>query len=143
MSVSPSIGISVWVGFLTAGVIGAGFASAGPPPSPPGPGEPGYCGAHTSPLDCWADTGPITPGETAFVNEMRGEIPGDDTRLLQVGRGTCQMLTGGTTTSYIVADLARSLGVNKPRAGQVMDAAMDRACPGLVVGTDGVARPRR
>jgi hypothetical protein len=132
---AASFGTVVFV----AGVLGAAVASASPA-TPPGPGEQG-CGAHTDALNCWANTGPVTPGETAFINLERGLIPGDDTRLLQVARGTCQMLVGGDTTSFIVEDVSQQLGVSPNRAGSTMDAAMETACPGLVVGADGAAHP--
>jgi hypothetical protein len=48
---------------------GGGVAAAAPPAVPPGPGEPGYCGAHTSPWNCWSDVSPARPGEVAFINE--------------------------------------------------------------------------
>ncbi|KUH86481.1 MULTISPECIES: DUF732 domain-containing protein [unclassified Mycobacterium] len=114
-----------------------GAASA----APPGPDDAGYCGAHTDPLDCWADTGPVTAGEEAFIDRMRGQIPGDDTRLLQIARGTCQMLVGGSATWFIVDDVSEQLGVSEATADQVVNVAMDTACPGLVVGPDSVARP--
>jgi hypothetical protein len=43
-------------------------------------------GAHTDAVDCWANTGPTTPGEAAFISTMRGHIPGDDTTLLMPSR---------------------------------------------------------
>jgi hypothetical protein len=43
-------------------------------------------GAHTDAVDCWANTGPTTPGEAAFISTMRGHIPGDDTTLLMPRR---------------------------------------------------------
>src|SRR6185312_5285896 len=82
--------------------------------APPGPGDAGYCGAHTSPLDCWADTSPMRPGEAAFISRISSyNIPGmptDSNRLLQIGRGTCQMLAGGVTTEAVVNELANDLG---------------------------------
>ena len=64
------------IGGLAAGVLAvlgcslAGAAAA----SPPGPGDPGYCGAHTSPWDCWSDVSPARPGEAEFfkVDESSG-----------------------------------------------------------------------
>ena len=145
MMTSRLIAGSFCAALLAVGLLGTGVASANPPPSPPGPGEPGYCGAHTSPLDCWANTGPTTPGEAAFISRVRSyDIPGmptDSTRLLQIARGTCQMLVGGTTTQYVVEELAQNLGKSEAGTGQIMIIAMETACPGLSVGTDGVARP--
>jgi hypothetical protein len=43
-------------------------------------------GAHTDAVDCWANTGPTTPGEAAFICTMRGHIPGHDTTLLMPRR---------------------------------------------------------
>jgi hypothetical protein len=31
---------------------------------------PGYCGAHTDALDCWANIGAATPGEKAFIDTV-------------------------------------------------------------------------
>jgi len=137
----PTAIVSVHAMLIAAWFLTAAIAWGSPPPTPPGPGQPGYCGAHTDPLDCWSNTGPETPGETAFIDLVRGHIPGDDTRLLQVARGTCQMLIGGDATWYIVQDMSEELGVSHATAGQVMDAAMEDACPGLTVGADGVAKP--
>lgn len=50
------------------------------------------------------------------------------------------MLVGGTTTQYVVEELAQNLGKSEAGAGQIMIIAMETACPGLSVGTDGVAR---
>ena len=109
MMTSRLIAGSFCAALLAVGLLGTGVASANPPPSPPGPGQPGYCGAHTSPLDCWANTGPMTPVEAAFINKINSYdiagMPTDSTRLLQIARGTCQMLVGGTTTQYVVEEL--------------------------------------
>jgi hypothetical protein len=116
------------VALLAAGLLGAAVASANPPPSPPGPGEPGYCGAHTDAMDCWANTGPMTPGEAAFLNDVRGQVTGDDTTLLRNVRGICEMVTGGVVTSYIVSDIAQHYGITNASAVQVMHAATSFAC---------------
>jgi len=112
--------------------------------APPGPADAGYCGAHTSPLNCWADTGPMTPGEAAFIGRISSydipDVPTDSTRLLQIGRGTCQMLRSGVTTESVVRELASELGKTMAGAGQILNIAMETACPGLTVGYDGVAR---
>ena len=126
---------------VITGILGPAVASASPPPSPPGPDDAGYCGAHTDPYECWDNTGPATPGETAFINQIRGHLPGNDTRLLQVSRATCEMLQGGAATSYIVHDMAGELGISLTSAGQALDVALETSCPGLVVGTDGAAHP--
>jgi hypothetical protein len=119
-------------------MLGAGVCSA----SPPGPGDPGYCGARQDALDCVPQTGPPTPGEAAFINNVRGlHVYGDDAELLKIARGTCNMLLGGVSVNYIVPDIATHLGTTNASANQVMDAAMDTVCPGLRVGADGVARP--
>lgn len=112
-----------------ATVVG-GFTS---PSAFAGPSDPGFdCGAHTSPLDCWSNTGPATPGEIAFVDEVLSYhiegVPTDRTRLLQIGRGTCTMLNGGTSPNYIVSELAQDLGKNEGVAGQIFIVAEERAC---------------
>ena len=122
------------IGGLAAGVLAvlgcslAGAAAA----SPPGPGDPGYCGAHTSPWDCWSDVSPARPGEVAFINyrlqyDMAG-ISTDRTRLLQIARGICQSLAGGTHPKYIVKWLAEDIGASEGQAGQLFIMAQDRAC---------------
>ena len=60
MATSGLIAGSFCAALLAIGLLGTRVASANPPPSPPGPGEPGYCGAHTDAMDCWANTGPMT-----------------------------------------------------------------------------------
>lgn len=105
-------------------------ALADPPPSVPGPGEPGYCGAHTDAMDCWADVSPPTPGEKAFVNDVQAFTPGDDDKLLQIARGICTMLDGGVATSYLVRDIADQLGVSQNSAVSIMNSARSSACYG-------------
>lgn len=105
-----------------ATIVGGGVAAANPPAVPPGPGQPGYCGAHTSAWDCWSDVSPVRPGETAFINQtlsysMAG-IPTNRDRLLQIARGICQSLAGGTSPNYIVQFLAEDLGISEDQAGQ-------------------------
>lgn len=120
-----------------------GTALVAAPPAvadPPGPGEPGYCGAHTSPFDCWADTSPATPGESAFIERMRGKIPGNDARLLQIARGTCGLLEGGAANWYVEQHLAEKMGVNEGIGSATMTTALNYACPYLSLGPDGVAR---
>jgi hypothetical protein len=115
-------------GLVLAGSSLIGTASA----NPPGPNEPGYCGAHTSPLECWTDTGPATPGENAFINQVLSYqisgVPTERTRLLQIARGTCTMLVGGTSPNYIVSELAQNLGKSEGVAGQIFIVAQDQAC---------------
>lgn len=112
---------------------GGGVATAAPPAVPPGPGDVGFCGAHTSPWNCWSDVGPVRPGEAAFINEtLRYQISGiptDRDRLLQIARGICQSLEGGTSPNYIVQFLAEDLGISEDQAGQgLFINAQDMAC---------------
>lgn len=127
---------------LASGLFGVGICSADP-----GPMDPGYCGARQDPLDCVPYDGPMPPppnrGEAIFLNNVRGQYPGDDATLLRIGRGTCNMLRGGVTTSYTVRDIAGHLQTTEAHAGQLLITAMEYICPGLTVGTDGVARPSR
>ena len=73
-------------GMMAAALAAGGVAAAEPPPTVPGPADPDFCGAHTSPWDCWSDVSPARPGELAFIDyrlqyDMAG-IPTDRTRLL-------------------------------------------------------------
>jgi len=99
---------------------GGGVAAAAPPAVPPGPGEPGFCGAHTSPWNCWSDVSPARPGEVAFINQTLSYhiagIPTDRDRLLQIARGMCQSLAGGTSPNSVVQFLAEDLGISEDRA---------------------------
>lgn len=118
-------------GLAAAALFTAGSAGA-EPPVVPGPADPGYCGAHTSAWDCWSDVSPIRPGEAAFINyrlqyDMAG-IPTDRTRLLQIARGICQSLAGGTHPNYLVKWLAQDIGASEPQTGQLFIMAKDRAC---------------
>ena len=100
----------------------ASVAVASPPRVRPGPGEPGFCGAHTSGWDCWYDVSPVRPGEVVFINETltnpRAGIPTDPDRLLQIARGICQSLAGGTSPNYVVKFLAEDLGISEDQAAQ-------------------------
>ena len=113
-------------------VWGAGVAAAEPPPTVPSPGDRAYCGAHTSPWDCWSDVSPERPGEKAFIDyrlqyDMAG-IPTERTRLLQIARGICQSLVGGTHPNYVVKWLAEDIGATEAQTGQMFIMAQDRAC---------------
>lgn len=125
---------SIFAASLAAAALaGSAVASASPPAAPPGPGDPGYCGAHTSPWDCWSDVSPARPGETAFIDRtlsysMAG-IPTDRDRLLQIARGICQSLAGGTSPNYVVRFLAQDLGISEGQAGNgLFINAEDMAC---------------
>jgi hypothetical protein len=117
---------------LVLAVMVEGLASPSAFAAPPGPGDPGYCGAHTSPLECWTNTGPATTGENAFIDQILSYriagVPTDRTRLLQIARGTCTMLSGGTSPNYIVKELAEDLGKPEGVAGQIYIVAQDNAC---------------
>ncbi|HUB55199.1 MAG TPA: DUF732 domain-containing protein [Mycobacterium sp.] len=125
------------IAILVAAMMGAGVGSASPNAT-----EPGYCGARQDPLDCVPFDGPAppppTPAEAAFLKDGRFFAPNaDDATLLRIGRGTCIMLRGGTTTGYIVADIARHLSLSDRKAGQVMDGAMGDICPDVHIGANG------
>ena len=115
--------------------------SAGIASGSPNPADPGYCGARQDPLDCVAYDGPApppTPAEAGFLKAGRFYAPSaDDATLLRIGRGTCNMLRGGTSTGYIVPDIARHVSMNNQRADQVMDAAMGNICPDVHIGANG------
>jgi hypothetical protein len=122
-----------FAGCIAAFALSGGVAVAAPPAVPPGPGEPDYCGAHTSPWNCWSDVSPARPGEVAFVNQtLSYNIPGIPTnrdRLLQIGRGICQSLAGGTSPNYVVKFLAEDLGLPEGVAGNgLFINAQDMAC---------------
>jgi hypothetical protein len=72
----------------------------------------------------------MTSGEAAFLNSERGQVPGDDTTLLENVRGICAMSTGGLAPSYILSDIAQHYGITTSSADQVMHAATHFACPG-------------
>lgn len=131
-------------GIAAMGLFGAGAAGAAPPVVPPvvpGPADPGYCGAHSSPWNCWSDISPARPGEVAFINQrlrftMAG-IPTDQTRLLQLARGICQSLVAGTGPNYIVKWLAEDLGASEGQTGQMFVMAKGEACPSAGSGSGG------
>jgi hypothetical protein len=125
--------VALTSGMAAVSLAMGGVAAAAPPAVPPSPGEPGYCGAHTSPWDCWSDVSPARPGETAFINKTLGYaivgIPTDRDRLLQIARGICQSLAGGTSPNYVVQFLAEDLGISEDKAGQgLFINAQDMAC---------------
>jgi hypothetical protein len=115
---------AAFCGMLAAGLLGVGISSA-----TPGPGEPGYCGAREDPLTCSSQTGPPTQGEAAFIDLIRGQVPGSDAQLLAIARGVCNMLGGGASTKYVGDQVAAHLGITNEAGGQVMIAAKDNACP--------------
>jgi hypothetical protein len=92
--------------------------------------EPIFCGADEDSLNCSPRSGLPTAGETAFLTDVRGHVPGDDARLLATGRGICNMLKGGENVNYVIAQVAWQLGITNEMAGQVVDAATAYACPG-------------
>lgn len=104
----------------------------GPPATVPTPADEGFCGAHTSPWNCWSDVSPAGPGEIAFINQrLQFDIPGiptDRTRLLQISRGICQSLNYGTSSNNIVTWLAEDLGASEGHTGQVFIMATETAC---------------
>src|ERR1700730_3357474 len=128
MTASRLIAGASCAALLASALLGGGVCAAGPPPSPPVPGEAGYCGAHTDAMDCWANTGPETPGEGAFLNDLRGQIPGDDTTLLENVRGICTMVNGGVANSHILSDIAQHYWITHGSAMQVMNAPTYWAC---------------
>jgi len=91
--------------------------------------DPVFCGAHEDPPTCSPRSLP-TAGETAFLTDVRGHVPGDDARLLATGRGICTMLKGGESVHYVVPQVAAHLGITDEMAGQVVDAATAYVCPG-------------
>jgi hypothetical protein len=120
--------------FVAVGLLAHPSASADPVPA-------NECGAHTDALDCTRDPSPPTPAEQNFLNMVGPRFPSvPSSQLVEYARGTCLMLRGGVTTSYVVTDLASHMGISKPAAGQVLDAAMEADCSNLHVGADGVAR---
>ena len=132
------------------GLLGAGVSSASPDPrycaEHPATGicsgtqgQPGNCGGDE--LQCWDVTGPPTPGEAAYINKARVyAVSASDTELLKVGRDVCISLINGGSTGYVVPEMAQHLGITNDQADQVMDVAMDYACPGLTIDAKGVAR---
>ncbi|WP_081465493.1 DUF732 domain-containing protein [Mycolicibacter sinensis] len=117
---------------LTSGLIGAGIGSADP-----GPMDPGYCGARQDPLDCVPYDGPMPPpptrAEVSYLNLVRGQYSANDATLLRIGRGTCNMLRGGTSSSYVVGQIANRLQTPRAHAGQLLIAAMEHICPDVTV----------
>lgn len=124
---------------LTSGLLGAGICSA-----EPGPMDPGYCGARQDPLDCVPYDGPTPPplsrGEATYLTLVRPGYSADDATLLRIGRGTCNMLRGGTSSNYVVKDIASHLQTPQADAAHLLNAANAQICPDLTIGPDGVAR---
>ncbi|WP_158086041.1 DUF732 domain-containing protein [Mycobacterium mantenii] len=117
------------------------MAGLGPGRAHADPG-PGYCGARQDALDCVPYDGPAppppTPAEASFLRAGRSYAPSaDDATLLRIGRGTCNMLRGGSSTNYVVHDIARHLAMSNQGADQVMDAAMGNICPDVHIGANG------
>ena len=109
---------------------------------------PATVGLTKNGLDCVPFDGPApsapTPAETAFMPAARFFAPKfDDATLLRIGRGTCGMLRGGSTTNYVVPDIARHLSITNAAADQVMDAAMEHICPEIHIGANGADDSRR
>ncbi|ATA28184.1 hypothetical protein MLM_1570 [Mycobacterium lepraemurium] len=106
-------------GLLTTGVCAASVAQAD------------FCGAKEDSFSCTArlDAGPPTSAESAFIQSVRGHVPGRDTDLLVVGRTVCKM--GSDSGRYVRQQVAQRLGTDTANAGQVMDAAEEYICPGV------------
>jgi hypothetical protein len=90
------------------------------------------CGAHEDAFACSArnQTGPPTPGESAFINLVRGHVPGSDQQLLVTGRTICNELAGGISMRYLNGQVAAHLGMTSS-ADQVVVAAVEYICPGV------------
>lgn len=130
MMTSRLITGSFCAALLAVGLLGAGVCSA----NPYTPGTPGYCGAHTDALDCGVSISPPTAAEQHFVNTTGPRFPNvTSAQLVQYARQSCFMLSNGTTSGSVVADLAQHLGIDKDNADQVMDGAMEADCPNVVV----------
>jgi hypothetical protein len=117
--VLAAIGSALLVaGLLTGGVYAASVAQAD------------FCGAKEDPFVCTArlDAGPPTSGESAFIQSVRGHVPGSDADLLVAGRTICKM--GSDSGRYVRQQVAQRLGTDTGNAGQVMDAAEEYICPG-------------
>ncbi|MDV3305845.1 DUF732 domain-containing protein, partial [Mycobacterium avium subsp. hominissuis] len=82
-----------------------------------------------SSVDSGLDAGPPTSAESAFIQSVRGHVPGRDTDLLVVGRTVCKM--GSDSGRYVRQQVAQRLGTDTANAGQVMDAAEEYICPGV------------
>ena len=120
---------------LTKSVMGAALLAAGLPVAgvswaTAAQADPLFCSAHQDPPTCSPQPRLPTAGETAFLTDVRGHVPGDDARLLATGRGICTMLKGGQSVHYVVPQVAADLGVTDEMAGQVVDAATAYMCPG-------------
>lgn len=112
-----------------AAPLAAGLPVAGVSSATGAQADPVFCGAHEDPPTCSPQSLP-TAGETAFLTDVRGHVPGDDARLLATGRGICTMLKGGESVHYVVPQVAAHLGITDEMAGQVVDAATAYVCPG-------------
>ena len=97
--------------------------------------DPAFCGAREDPFVCTArsQTGPPTPGESSFIDAIRGHSPGSDAQLLNAGRTICGELSGGDSGQYVDGEVATYLGTNSANAGQVVDEATEDVCPGVHV----------
>ncbi|WP_434117112.1 DUF732 domain-containing protein [Mycobacterium avium subsp. hominissuis] len=84
---------------------------------------------RTSLIKVGLDAGPPTSAESAFIQSVRGHVPGRDTDLLVVGRTVCKM--GSDSGRYVRQQVAQRLGTDTANAGQVMDAAEEYICPGV------------
>jgi hypothetical protein len=103
-------------------------------PNPAVSSQPLRVDAHTDGLDCWVNTSPPTPAEQYFVNTTGPHFPNvTSAQLVQYARQSCYMLSNGTTSGYVVTDLAQHMGIDKDNADQVMDGAMEADCPNVVV----------
>ena len=89
---------------------------------------------ESDPFVCTArlETGPPTPGESTFINLVRGHVPGSDTDLLVTGRTICHM--GGESARYVDQEVAAHLRTDMAHAGQVLDAAVEYICSGVRFG---------
>ena len=125
MAVRPLNKSVMGAALLAAGLLAVGVSSAHRAQA-----EPIFCDTHEDRLDCSPQSGLPTSGETAFLTDVRGHVPGDDARLLATGRGICNMLKGGESVVYVVPQVASRLGITTEMAGQVVDAATAYVCPG-------------
>jgi hypothetical protein len=71
---------------------------------------------------------PLTSDDVNFLNQARGNFPGDDDTLLIVGKQMCRGLYTGQSPQAVIDSAASTYGASPDQAGIVLRAARGTLC---------------
>jgi hypothetical protein len=84
-------------------------------------------GVTAAPASAWPI--PLTPAQINFLNQTRGNFPGDDDAVLTAGLQVCHGLYTGQNTAGMTDQTAANYGVDPGQAAALVRAARRNLCP--------------